>query len=75
VSWCIAGQQTVVLCRRAPSPGLKTETVTGEYSRTLNRNSTTDNETMIAIADMLQGSSQRHSVLVLSFVACFARVS
>jgi len=50
------------LCHRKPSPGLSTETVTGLHVRTLYRNNTTDNMTMHAIADMLQGGSDSHSV-------------
>jgi len=44
------------------SPGLSTETVSGSYERELNRNDATDNETMLAIANMLQGGSQSQSV-------------
>jgi len=47
---------------REPSPGLTTETVTGLYVRTLDRNSTTDNDTMHAIASMLTGGGANHSV-------------
>ena len=49
-------------CNRVASPGLSTETVSGSYERELNRNDATDNETMLAIANMLQGGSQSQSV-------------
>lgn len=68
--YCHIGNSVIIIdmvivlqcCHRVASPGLSTETVSGLYIRTLNRNNATDNETMHALANMLMGSSQPQSV-------------
>lgn len=55
------------VCDREPSPGLSTETVGGRFVRTLYRANSTDNDTMNAIASMLENTNKSQPVWVTNY--------